>query len=352
MKRLFVLLIVMVFTVHVGFAETTRKDELRKLLAETEMSSGDYEKAIESYREILSDNPDDIKTRTSLADVLSWDKEYDNSIFEYNKVLEFDPDDLSVQKKLAEVYSWNKDYINAEKIYKQIIEKNPDDTKTYTALGEILIWQKRYEEANRYFLKALKGENPIKAKLLYGRTLLYAGQFVPAEDVFNEILMEYPENMEAKMFLADTYAYSKRFRKAIVLYREILEQNDNIEIKEKLADVLSWNKQYAEAFILYDAILTQKYNVKVQVQKARALGWDKQYSKSLKEYKSAVARTNNESVRLEMEAKKASWSHRINAAITDYQKLIARDPDNLEAAFDLSQIYSYQSMWPSAKKEY
>ncbi|MFH1395242.1 MAG: tetratricopeptide repeat protein [Candidatus Omnitrophota bacterium] len=352
MKKLVVLIIIITIAAYAGAAETTRKDELRKLLAETEMSGGDYEKAIELYREILKDNPADIKTRTSLADVLSWNKEYDNSIDEYKKVLESDPGDLFALKKLAEVYSWKKDYLNAEKIYKQIIEKNPDDTETYTALGEILVWQKRYEEANGYFMKALKGKEPIKAKLLYGRTLLYAGQFAPAEDVFNEILREYPKNNEAKMFLADTYAYSKRFKKAIILYREILTGNDNPEIKEKLADVLSWDKQYNEAFVLYDEILAQKYKIKVQVQKARVLGWDKQYGKSLKEYKNAVLRSDDESVELEMKAKKAIWSHRIETAINDYKKLVKMEPDNLEAAFDLSQVYSYQSMWPEARKEY
>jgi len=103
---------------------------------------------------------------------------------------------------------------------------------------------------------------------------------------------------------------------------------------------------------MYDKIFERSDDAKIRLQKARVLGWDKQYGKSLKEYSAILARGEDESIRLEAEAKKANWGSRIEKAIADYRRLLAIDPDNTEAGFDLSQIYSYQSMYPEAEKEY
>jgi len=352
MRRGFTLLVSLVLISGVVSADAPRGEELKKLLAEARMTSGEYEKAKEQYREILKANPDDVKTRADLADVLSWNKEYGEAIFQYKKVLEVSPNDVFVQKRLAEVYMWDKKYKSAEKIYKDIIKKNPFDTEACTSLGEMLVWQKRYSEANSFFMKALDGKHSVKAKLLYGRSLLYSAQYAPAEDVFKEILRSYPENTEAEMYLADTFAYSKQFTKAIRLYKEILAKKPNPEIELKLADVLSWNRQYRESLLMYDNILSRDNDPKVRLQKARILGWDKQYAESLKEYSRVLASGENESVRLEAEAKKANWGSRVEQAIDDYRRLLTIAPENTEAGFDLSQIYSYQSMWAPAKEEY
>lgn len=201
-------------------------------------------------------------------------------------------------------------------------------------------------------MKVLGGKPTARAKLLYGRSLLYAAQYVPAEDIFKEILRAHPGNSEAKMYLADTFAYSKQFTKAIHLYKEILSKKQDSEIELKLADVLSWNRRYRASLAMYDKILSRGNDAKVSLQKARVLGWDKQYGKSLKEYARILTRGENESIRLEASAKKANWGSRVEKAVADYRRLLAIDPENTEAEFDLSQIYSYQSMWAPAEEEY
>lgn len=124
MRRGFILLVSLIFICTVVFADVAREAELKKLLAEAKMTSGEYEKAKKQYREILKANPDDVKTRADLADVLSWNKEYSEAILQYKKVLEVSPNDVSVQKRLAAVYMWDKKYKDAEKIYRNVIKKN------------------------------------------------------------------------------------------------------------------------------------------------------------------------------------------------------------------------------------
>lgn len=101
-----------------------------------------------------------------------------------------------------------------------------------------------------------------------------------------------------------------------------------------------------------DAVAEKEAADKAWLQKARVLGWARRYPEAMKEYRALVDKTNDPLFRLEMEGKRAYWNDRVYTAICKYKELIQKDPENVEAMFDLSQIYSYQSMWPEAIGEY
>jgi len=285
MKKTLTLVIIVFFMCALSLAEEGKKSELKMLLAESYTASGENEKAISAYKEVLRSDSNNIKARAALANLLSWTKKYDESINEYKKILGSDPDNIEVQKALARVYVWSKNPDKAESIYRKILEGDPGDT-------------------------------------------------------------------EAKIYFADTYAYSKRFKRGIESYEEILTVKKDIKIKEKLADILSWDKQYKRSLDLYDEILKEKYSVKVHLQKARVLGWDRQYKEANKAYQDILNRNYDENINMEMRTKKAYWDGRTKTAIVGYNELINKDPENIEARFDLSQVYSYQSMWGDAVREY
>lgn len=99
------------------------------------------------------------------------------------------------------------------------------------------------------------------------------------------------------------------------------------------------------------AALSADTEVIVRLKKARVLGWDKRYEDSISEYKKILEKNEVETVRFEMEAKEAYWNKKTNKAIKFYNRLLQSEPLNLEARFDLSQIYCHQSIWDLAYKE-
>jgi len=332
--------------------ELAEKKEMKKLLGQAYMISKDYEKAISRYREILKKNPKDIEARIAIADIFSWNKEYDKAIKEYEEVIKINPDNIAAKEKLATVYKWKKDYKKAEKLYKEVIRHDPKNLKAYASLGEIFTWQKKYRDAVYYLEIALSKKKEEDLLLLYGQALLYSQDYKEARVIFKRMLEENPENIDARVCLADTYAYTKNFKKAIKLYKETLDKKDSPLIKEKLADVMSWDKQYMASEKLYDEIIKETGSDKVRLQKARMLGWARKYQKALKEYKKLAKDTGDPLIELEMKAKKAYWNGRVKHAIAYYTELIKKDPTNVEALFDLSQIYSYQFMWQESVAEY
>ncbi|NQT22507.1 MAG: tetratricopeptide repeat protein [Candidatus Omnitrophica bacterium] len=193
-------------------------------------------------------------------------------------------------------------------------------------------------------------EKEIRAFL--GEAYIADEDYQSAIEEYNEILKEDPKNVKARIGLADILSWEGKFKDAIKLYREVLRDEYDREAKRKLADVLSWDKKYSKTIFLYNELLDEKYDKRIACQKARVLGWWKKYDESLKAYRDAYRKSKDELIALEMSAKEAYWNSRVEEAITAYSELIEKDPENVEAMFDLSQIYSYQSMWKQATGEY
>ncbi|MBL7130852.1 MAG: tetratricopeptide repeat protein [Candidatus Omnitrophica bacterium] len=158
---------------------------------------------------------------------------------------------------------------------------------------------------------------------------------------------------EIRALLAEAYIADGDYESAIEEYREVLKNDPgNIEARAALADILSWNKKYGEALELYNEILKDKEAPEIRLQKARILGWAREYDKSEKEYQKILDIEDNKGIELEMKAKLSYWNNRVKRAIRYYKELIDTDPKNLEAMFDLSQVYAYQSMWDDAIQIY
>ncbi|UCD15413.1 MAG: tetratricopeptide repeat protein [Candidatus Omnitrophota bacterium] len=202
------------------------------------------------------------------------------------------------------------------------------------------------------FIFAQEEIDDDRIRELLSEAHIISGDFEKAEKFYKEIIKKDPSNWKMKASLADVFAYTKRFTQAIALYEEILEQTDDINIKKKLADVLSWAKRYEEAITLYDEILREEDDRKVRLQKARVLGWMRDYKKAVAQYRKILDAQYDPLIETEMKTKKAYWNNRVKEAIAGYSKLIGKEPKNTEAMFDLSQVYSYQSMFKEAKAEF
>jgi tetratricopeptide (TPR) repeat protein len=198
-----------------------------------------------------------------------------------------------------------------------------------------------------------KTEKEQELERLLAESYAADGEYEKAIDMYGQQLEKEPGNIKARIALADTLSWMQKYDESIAEYKKVLEIDPaNLEAKEKLAGVLSWDKRYDESIALYDEILKEKEDIGIWRQKARVLGWAKQHGKAIKEYQKILDKQDDKLTELEMKAKKAYWTGRVKTAIDYYDQLIELDPKNVEAMFDLAQIYSYQSMWEQAEREY
>jgi tetratricopeptide (TPR) repeat protein len=205
----------------------------------------------------------------------------------------------------------------------------------------------------RYSALGANSRDEREIRKLLAEAYVMAEDYESAEAEYRKILQDEPENTDARVALADILSWQREYKPSIAEYEKALAvEPGNLEIKRKLADVLSWDKQYRRSLDLYDEILSEKEDVRARLQKARVLGWTREYEASIREYEKILELTHNSRILLEKQAKVAYWNNRPPQAIGHYRALLEREPENVEARFDLSQIYSYQSMWDEAIGEY
>ena len=114
---------------------------VKKELAQVISWTRDKEQAIELYKELLAERPEDSEARMGLARVYSWTKRYDEAKGEYITVLERKPESTEARIGLARVNSWQGNYDEAISAYWEILKENPKNTEARVGLINVLRWK-------------------------------------------------------------------------------------------------------------------------------------------------------------------------------------------------------------------
>jgi tetratricopeptide (TPR) repeat protein len=136
-------------------------------VAEADALLGDragYDRAVELYRAVLADRPDDVPVRQRLARVLAWASRYDESVAEYDRLLASPapPDDARVER--AEVLSWAGRLGEAEAEFQALLAHDPADARAARGLARSYRWSGRRADADRAYERALSLEEDAELR--------------------------------------------------------------------------------------------------------------------------------------------------------------------------------------------
>ena len=91
-----------------------------------------------------------------------------------------------------------------------------------------------------------------------GFTYLETGKYPKAENFFETILKDYPDNKTAKLCYGRALGLQGASAKAITIFTDLLKLYPNdFEIKLNYAESLLWNKNYANAKTFYEGLIIQ-----------------------------------------------------------------------------------------------
>lgn len=154
------------------------------------------------------------KARWELARLLSYVKRYPESVAEYDRVLKEKPDLLEAKLELARVHSWKGDQASAYEIMSAIpLEQVPEE------------------------LKLLMADLHVARK-----------EYAKAEPIYRRHLDRRPEDMKARLSLAELLSWTRRYPEALSQYEILLKARpDDHQVRRKYAFVLSWSGRHAEA---------------------------------------------------------------------------------------------------------
>lgn len=167
-------------------SDTAARLELAKVLTYDKK----YSEAIDTYRQALAMDPENLEAKIGLSEVLYWSGNTEGAAATVKGIPEDKLDD-SAKVMLADLLVAKKQYERAVGIYSTYLEKKPDDLAVRLKLADTQSWMKRYPEAianYQLILKARPNDRQVRRK--YAMVLSWAGHFKEAAEELRNSLNE------------------------------------------------------------------------------------------------------------------------------------------------------------------
>jgi tetratricopeptide (TPR) repeat protein len=382
MSRKAPILILILLTVAVlvtVFYHKTQQADINYHQAHKFFQYGNYEKAIPYYEASLKADPNKVYSLQELAYSYLWTGTPEKSIDLFKQIIRQKPNDYDVMLFLASAYAWTGDYEKAIPILINVISKT-GGLQAKIKLAEVYIWNAEPEKAAPILEDILK-QSPehTKAKMLWAKSLYYTGESEEAAEVLERLLILDDEEIEK--LLAEVYIASDKHEKAIASYEEIVEKDpSNLKARESLAALLSWSGRYDESIAQYKYILksnpkdlntmqslAQVYtwqgrfkeaeamykdilkiypdNIEINTYLGEVLAWQKKYDEAIVYFEKAIGDTKRVTL---LYGSTLLYSGRYNEAKDVFNKILEKNPEDIEAKASLADCYAYTKMYQEA----
>lgn len=200
--------------------------ELRRILAQSFMASGNTDMAIMHYEAILAISPSDTSSQEILAQYYLEHGPKNRAIELYEQMLFYDSGNIKAVEALAKLYEEIQNYPKAIEMTKMLVDGEIDEEK---------ILELRYSLADLY---------------------IKTNDLEKAFDEYNYIHKAQPDNLEITMILADLAFKNKFWKDCLKYYQEIISTvGEDYEILQKIAQIYTITEQWPEAIETYKKII-------------------------------------------------------------------------------------------------
>lgn len=274
-------------------------------------------KAIAAYDRYLARFDDDPEIAFKQADFLGWERyAYRRAdAIRYYRMGLAQREDLTRRHKLARLLAQDRgDLPDALVEYRKLLAAKPGETTWRTEYRELLLWDPRHaDEAIREY-RRLEKERPGDFEVERTLAELIARENPRSDEAaerYAALVARRPDDAKLRLEYAELLASDPRKReRAIAAYREAVGRNPGPDVRETYADLLSSSDAHrSEAVMQYRVLLRERPNdIEVRLKLAQLIAGRKQDAR---------------------------------AAITEYDQVIARDPQNAEAHRGLAEAYAW-----------
>ncbi|HYP25699.1 MAG TPA: tetratricopeptide repeat protein [Blastocatellia bacterium] len=210
--------------------------ELALKVAHLHSQAGRHQAAIQIYRGLLREKPEDLATRIELARAMSENNQGDEALKEVEPLLSARPDDPALLA-LAGDLNFKDNPGAAVGFYRRAVELNPKDNRARTQLGASYLRSMQYEAALPVLQEAIRQEPdnyPAHASL--ATALFKLNRHAPAAREFIWVIKVRPDIAASYYFLAISFDKLGDCEQAVRAYQEFIRRADPSSNKGELEE--------------------------------------------------------------------------------------------------------------------
>ena len=208
-----------------GIEDSQQDIELLSLMGHLSLSAGDGKTAIETLRRVSKQKPEDSQIRKALAAAYIKHGEYNLAIESLKELSSNEQEKAAFL--LLEAYIRNGQYKQARSQAADMLQQDPNDARILTSAGVVELYAGKRYQARKYFSKASQqvSDGFIPAQTYLARMEIEDGNLRDAQNMFDQILLKEPANEMAHIGLAQIAEKQGKTKQAVYWVKTAHEKN-------------------------------------------------------------------------------------------------------------------------------
>ncbi len=234
----------------------------------------------------------------------------------------------------AQIAVFSGDMSLAKSLLKEASVKYPDNNKINKMHAQVLIKAGDYEDAIEVYQKIISADpKDIESQLAQGLVYMQLDQDERAEDVFKKLLDQPEWRYQASFYLGKIEEKRGNARNALVWFDKVTDGPFVFDASISAISLLAKDKQFVDAnarlSLLHDKFPKQK--LRLLLVQAELYSQQKQYDKAFNLLSDALLEFPDQKELLYTRALMAERVNKPDIVETDLKKILAMEPDNVEA---------------------
>jgi tetratricopeptide (TPR) repeat protein len=302
---------------------------------------GDDAAAIAKYRELLKLRPDAAQVRANLGAALAHAGQYEEAIEQYRAALAKLPDNRPLRLNLALAYYKKGDLARAAELLDSLRQAEPGDVQVATLLGDCYSRMGRDQDAIAALTPAETAHpDDLNVAWALGSALIHAGR--PADGLRRVVLVaQQGHSADANFLAAETCLALSEFERAMVFADAALKLNPNLKGLYSLSGRI---KQYLGDFSgakadLEKALTENPDDFNAHVTMAAILNLEREVDGAERHARRALELMPSSPLARYQLARVQRSRGDIEAAVLNFEQVIAAEPDWLRPHVELASLY-------------
>ncbi|MGB8226155.1 MAG: tetratricopeptide repeat protein [Sedimentisphaerales bacterium] len=249
------------FTLFGHAIDVTKNNEnMHYNIGHAYQQKGQFEKAMEHYKEALRIEPGDLQAMNNLGVLLLSQKKTDEALKIFEKAVQLNSRYIDSINNLGLALREKGRVKEAMEKWQQVLDLEPMQPEAHYNIGVTMLRNGGYSQAVEHLRKALeKKRNWVEVYNYLGTAYMAIGQFKAAMDSYNEAIKLKPNDINIESNIALTLAKLGKTEEANQIWQRILARDpENFKAHYGLGRLLADKKQLDEAMEHFNKVLQAK----------------------------------------------------------------------------------------------